>query len=104
MRRGCDKRGGLSVKRTMLFFVVAALMALMTTIGAFEVSAQEDTGLGNDTNQPENGPSADNQSQGPPCGHDWCDWYQVCRWEYWAWDHDKGWTLVHTDGYCDTSG
>ena len=36
----------------------------------------------------------------PPCGHDWCDWYEVCRWEYWGWDPDEGWTLIHTDGYC----
>ena len=36
----------------------------------------------------------------PPCGHDWCDWYEVCRWEYWAWDADDGWELLHTDGYC----
>ena len=36
----------------------------------------------------------------PPCGHDWCDWYEVCRWEYWAWDEDDGWELLHTDGYC----
>ena len=38
----------------------------------------------------------------PPCDHDWCDWYAVCRWEYWAWDSDDGWELLHTDGYCDT--
>ena len=36
----------------------------------------------------------------PPCGHDSCDWYEVCRWEYWAWDEDDGWELLHTDGYC----
>jgi hypothetical protein len=43
-----------------------------------------------------------NAQQEPPCGHDWCDWYQVCRWEYWAWDAGTGWELVHTDGYCST--
>jgi hypothetical protein len=32
--------------------------------------------------------------------HDWCDWYQVCRWEYWAWDRGEGWTLIRSDGYC----
>jgi peptidoglycan/LPS O-acetylase OafA/YrhL len=36
----------------------------------------------------------------PPCAHDWCNWYEVCKWEYWAWDEDKGWELLHTDGYC----
>ena len=36
----------------------------------------------------------------PPCAHDWCDWYEVCKWEYWAWDEDEGWELLHTDGYC----
>ena len=36
----------------------------------------------------------------PPCDHDWCDWYEVCKWEYWAWDADEGWELLHTDGYC----
>jgi hypothetical protein len=36
----------------------------------------------------------------PPCDHDWCDWYEVCRWEYWAWDEDDGWERLHTDGYC----
>ncbi len=39
------------------------------------------------------------QSEGP-CDHDWCDWYEVCRWEYWAWDRDDGWEHLHTDGYC----
>ncbi len=38
----------------------------------------------------------------PPCGHDWCDWYEVCRWEYWAWDQSEGWQRLHTDGYCST--
>jgi hypothetical protein len=36
----------------------------------------------------------------PPCQHDWCDWYEVCRWEYWAWDRSGGWERLHTDGYC----
>jgi hypothetical protein len=36
----------------------------------------------------------------PPCAHDWCDWYEVCKWEYWAWDEDEGWEHLHTDGYC----
>ena len=36
----------------------------------------------------------------PPCRHDWCDWYEVCRWEYWAWDRGEGWERIHTDGYC----
>jgi hypothetical protein len=36
----------------------------------------------------------------PPCAHDWCDWYEVCEWEYWPWDEDEGWKLLHTDGYC----
>ena len=36
----------------------------------------------------------------PPCDHDWCDWYEVCRWEYWAWDRGEGWKHLHTDGYC----
>ena len=89
------------MRRIVLLVLVAALVAAMATIGAFAVSAQE-TGLGGDTSQQDTG-LGDNQNQGPPCGHDWCDWYQVCRWEYWAWDHDEGWTLVHTDGYCDSS-
>jgi len=38
----------------------------------------------------------------PPCGHDWCDWYPVCRWEYWAWDQDTGWQRLEKDGYCNT--
>ena len=81
------------MRRIMLLVVLAVVVAaLMMAMGALPVTARQDA-------NPE-----DTQSQGPPCGHDWCDWYQVCRWEYWAWDHDKGWTLVHTDGYCDTSG
>src|SRR5438270_12456234 len=28
---------------------------------------------------------ASDQSQGPPCGYDYCNWYQGCHWEYWAW-------------------
>ena len=38
----------------------------------------------------------------PPCGHDWCDWYKVCRWEYWAWDQSEGWQRLHIDSYCST--
>ncbi len=97
----------------VLLFLAAAVVAVMTTSSALAVSAQDnslgkypdqqDTGQGNDTSQPQNGPFGDNQSQGPPCGHQWCDWYQVCRWEYWGWDPNEGWTLLHTDGYCDTS-
>lgn len=36
----------------------------------------------------------------PPCAHQWCDWYQVCKWEYWGWDSDTGWVLISTDGDC----
>ncbi len=34
------------------------------------------------------------------CGGKWCDWYEVCRWELWAWDSQAGWEKIHTDGYC----
>jgi hypothetical protein len=34
------------------------------------------------------------------CGHDYCDWYQSCKWEYWGWDPDTGWVLLTTDGSC----
>jgi len=40
------------------------------------------------------------QSQEPPCGYDYCDWYQACQWEYWAWDSGIGWTLLTTGGSC----
>lgn len=74
--------GLMTVTRTKLIallFVVAAITATMTWLGSFTpASAQAE----------------------PPCDHDWCNWYEVCRWEYWAWDRDEGWSLIHTDGYC----
>ena len=39
-------------------------------------------------------------AQTPPCGHDYCNWYQACHWEYWAWDAGSGWVLLTTDGSC----
>ena len=36
----------------------------------------------------------------PACEHQWCDWYQSCKWEYWGWDPDTGWVLLTTDGNC----
>jgi Gpi18-like mannosyltransferase len=45
-------------------------------------------------------PATAQNEEGPWCQHDWCAWYEVCRWEYWAWDAGEGWTHLHTDGYC----
>jgi hypothetical protein len=39
-------------------------------------------------------------AQSPPCGHDYCDWYKSCSWEYWGWDSGTGWVLLTTDGSC----
>lgn len=36
----------------------------------------------------------------PYCGHEFCDWYQHCIWEFWGWDSSDGWVLVNTDGDC----
>jgi hypothetical protein len=83
-----------------MVLTATALMALMMAVGAFAASAQ-DYGQVNDSNQsPQGGPFGDNQSQGPGCGHQWCDWYQACTWQYWGWDPGTGWVLLTTDGSC----
>ena len=65
------------MRRIIVLAVVAALMSVGAVIGSsLPVTAQ------------------------PPCGHDWCDWYQVCKWEYWGWDSGTGWELISTDGNC----
>jgi hypothetical protein len=65
------------VKRIVMVLTVAAILAVGAVIGnSLPVMAQ------------------------PPCGHDWCDWYQSCKWEYWGWDSGKGWELISTDGNC----
>ena len=76
---GCaDNRGGvISMRRIILLVVTAALMTGMLLVTSpLPAMAQ------------------------PTCTHDFCDWYQDCVWEYWAWDAGVGWTLLSTDGAC----
>jgi peptidoglycan/LPS O-acetylase OafA/YrhL len=61
----------------VLLFVLLAITAAVIWTGSFKLASAQ-----------------------PPCDHDWCNWYEVCKWEYWAWDADEGWELLHTDGYC----
>jgi hypothetical protein len=67
---------------------VTKLMVLLVAIAALTMAVIWSSGFK---------PAA---AQGLPCGHDYCDWYRICHWEYWAWDSRVGWTLVDADGQC----
>jgi hypothetical protein len=65
------------VKRIRMVLMVVAIMALMAVVSSPSPAMAQ-----------------------AYCSHDFCDWYQSCKWEFWGWDSATGWVLVSTDGNC----